>query len=217
MAESTNDIFRRNYCKTPEWIADFFPHIVFTKPSGYQFSFYKFSLKAVSSRVINPLLTKLARDRTDRISALGTVKTSGRYSPSTALALGRYLQHAIIRLSKAYSFEIFLPENAFLYIFTMLHKLLHFVQGSSVLRVEILDINDNPPEFVPSPSASLSTYIRLTDEGPDSVNRVIIDVNATDKDDGTNAKIVYSLSGDQHGYFQLDSSTVGLRVFLIYK
>ena len=43
------------------------------------------------SRVINLLLTKLARDRTGRISALGlfcTVKTSGRYSPSTALVLG---------------------------------------------------------------------------------------------------------------------------------
>ena len=22
MAESTNDIFRRNHCKTPEWLAD---------------------------------------------------------------------------------------------------------------------------------------------------------------------------------------------------
>ena len=29
----------------------FLPHIVFTKSSGYQFSVYKFSLKAVSSRV----------------------------------------------------------------------------------------------------------------------------------------------------------------------
>ena len=79
MAESTNDIFRRNHCKTPEWIADlvfffslkFLPHIIFTKSSGYQFSVYKFSFKAVSSRVINPLLTKLARDRTGKISALG--------------------------------------------------------------------------------------------------------------------------------------------------
>ena len=43
------------------------------------------------SRIINLLLTKLARDRTGRISALGlfcTGKTPGRYSPSTALALG---------------------------------------------------------------------------------------------------------------------------------
>jgi len=76
--------------------------------------------------------------------------------------------------------------------------------------VEILDINDNAPEFVPSPSASLSTYIRITDEGPESVNNVIIDINATDKDAGTNAKIVYSMSGDEYGYFQLNSSTVSL-------
>lgn len=83
-----------------------------------------------------------------------------------------------------------------------------FLQDSSVLHVEILDINDNAPEFVPSPSASLSTYIRLTDEGPESANSIIIDVNATDKDKGTNAKILYSMSGDEHGYFQLNSTTV---------
>ena len=91
MAESTNDIFRRNHCKTPEWIADleffslkFLPHIVFTKSSGYQFSVYIFSLKAVS-RVINPLLTKLAQDRTGRISALGLFCTD-------LAALGPYCQ-----------------------------------------------------------------------------------------------------------------------------
>ena len=89
-----------------------------------------------------------------------------------------------------------------------------FLQVSSVLHVEILDINDNAPEFVPSPSASLSTYIRRTDEGPESVNSVIIDVNATDKDAGTNAKIVYSMSGNEHGYFQLISSTVSLTFLL---
>ena len=85
-----------------------------------------------------------------------------------------------------------------------------FLQDSAVLHVEILDINDNTPEFVPSPSASLSTYIRHTDEGPESLNTVIIDVNATDKDTGTNAKIVYSMSGDEHGHFQLNSTTVSL-------
>lgn len=81
--------------------------------------------------------------------------------------------------------------------------------------METLDINDNTPEFVPSPSASLSTYIRHTDEGPESVNSVIIDVNATDKDTGTNAKIVYSMSGDEHGYFKLNSTTVSL-IFPLY-
>ena len=92
MVESTNDIFRRNHSKTPEWIADleffffkFLPHIVFTKSSGYQFSIYKFYLKAVYSRVINPLLTKLARDRTGGISALGLFCTD-------LAALGPYCQ-----------------------------------------------------------------------------------------------------------------------------
>ena len=92
MAESTNDIFHRNHCKTPEWIADleffslkFLPHIVFTKSSGYHFSAYKFSLKAVCSRVINSLLTKLARDRTGRISALSLFCTD-------LAALGPYCQ-----------------------------------------------------------------------------------------------------------------------------
>ncbi|KAL9962398.1 hypothetical protein ACROYT_G031498 [Oculina patagonica] len=83
---------------------------------------------------------------------------------------------------------------------------------STVLHVKILDINDNSPEFVPSPSASLSTYIRHTDEGPGSVGSVIIDVNATDKDEGSNAEILYSLSGDEHGYFHLNASTGVLAV-----
>lgn len=78
--------------------------------------------------------------------------------------------------------------------------------GYSMLHIKILDINDNSPEFVPSPSGSLSTYIRVIDEGADSINKAIIDVNATDKDDGTNSKIVYTFSGDQHGYFHLNSS-----------
>ena len=90
----------------------------------------------------------------------------------------------------------------------------YLLQDSTVLHVEILDINDNSPEFVPNPSASLFTYIRFTEEGPGSLNSVIIDVNATDKDDGTNADIVYSMSGDAHGHFWLDSSTVSFRVFL---
>ena len=61
------------------------PHIVFMKSSVEQFSVYKFSLEAVSSRVINPLLTKLARDRTGRISALGLFCTD-------LAALGPYCQ-----------------------------------------------------------------------------------------------------------------------------
>ena len=61
------------------------PHIVFMKSSVEQFSVYKFSLETVCSRVINPLLTKLARDRTGRISVLGLFCTD-------LAALGRYCQ-----------------------------------------------------------------------------------------------------------------------------
>ena len=98
--------FRRNHCKTPEWIADLempcfdleiqefleehaffkiFAAHCFHEIFRLQFSVYKFSLKAVSSRVINTLLTKLARDRTGRISALGLFCTG-------LAALGTYCQ-----------------------------------------------------------------------------------------------------------------------------
>ena len=77
-----------------------------------------------------------------------------------------------------------------------------------MLHIDILDINDNSPEFDPKPSESLSSYIRSIDEGPGSVGMVVIDINATDKDDGRNAAIRYSMSGDSHGYLKIDSVTV---------
>ena len=97
MAESTNDIFRRNHCKTPEWIADLeFFSLKFS--SGYQFSVYKFSFKAVCTRVINPLLTKLARDRTGRISALChfcmDFATLGPYCQDLGPIFSQYGPHA---------------------------------------------------------------------------------------------------------------------------
>ena len=91
MTESTNDIFRRNHCKTPERIADlempcfdleiqeFLEEHVFFKIFAAHcfheiFRVAIFSIQIIFkgsfSRVINPLLTKLARDRTGRISAL---------------------------------------------------------------------------------------------------------------------------------------------------
>ena len=78
-----------------------------------------------------------------------------------------------------------------------------------------MDINDNSPEFVPKPSELLSAYIRSIDEGSGSVGMVVIDVNATDRDSGPNAEIRYSISGDEHGYFKIDSSTVCAKI-LIY-
>ena len=82
-----------------------------------------------------------------------------------------------------------------------------------MLHVTILDINDNSPEFEPSPSESLSTYIKSIYEGPNSIDSVVIDINATDKDFGSNAEIRYSMAGDNHEYFQVDSITVGFVQF----
>ncbi|XP_068705618.1 cadherin-23-like isoform X2 [Montipora foliosa] len=83
---------------------------------------------------------------------------------------------------------------------------------STILHIDILDINDNSPEFIPNPSDSLLSYIKSIDEGPGSVGMVVIDVNATDKDYGTNAEIRYSMSGDENGYFKINSSTGVLTV-----
>ena len=91
MTESTNDILRINRYKTPEWIADleipcfdleiqeFLEEHAFLKIFAAHcfheiFRVAIFSIQILfkgSFRVINPLLTKLARDRTGRISALG--------------------------------------------------------------------------------------------------------------------------------------------------
>ena len=87
-------------------------------------------------------------------------------------------------------------------------SLMYCLQDSVILHIDILDINDNSPEFIPNPSDSLLSYIKSIDEGPGSVGMVVIDVNATDKDYGTNAEIRYSMSGDENGYFKINSSTV---------
>jgi len=56
---------------------------------------------------------------------------------------------------------------------------------------------------------SPSTYIITVNEGPNTVNATIININATDKDAGSNATIIYELtSGDEHGFFNLDPNTV---------
>lgn len=82
------------------------------------------------------------------------------------------------------------------------------LQDSTILHINVMDINDNSPEFVPKPSEMLSAYIRSIDEGSGSVGMVVVYVNATDRDSGPNAEIRYSISGDENGYFKIDSFTV---------
>uniref|UniRef100_A0A3B5BD63 Protocadherin 18 n=1 Tax=Stegastes partitus TaxID=144197 RepID=A0A3B5BD63_9TELE len=59
--------------------------------------------------------------------------------------------------------------------------------GSTLLKISVADSNDNSPIFDKS-----SYVINLPENSP--VGTLLIDLNATDADDGTNAKIVYSFS-----------------------
>ena len=67
----------------------------------------------------------------------------------------------------------------------------------AVVPVEILDINDNMPEF------SASEYTSPIAEG--NANRTLLTVTASDRDDGTNAEITFSLSVTDPVPFQIDS------------
>ncbi|XP_054635853.1 protocadherin-18a isoform X3 [Dunckerocampus dactyliophorus] len=59
--------------------------------------------------------------------------------------------------------------------------------GTTLLKIHVADSNDNSPVFDKS-----SYVINLPENTP--VGTLLIDLNATDADDGTNAKIVYSFS-----------------------
>ncbi|KAL1023857.1 hypothetical protein UPYG_G00047380 [Umbra pygmaea] len=59
--------------------------------------------------------------------------------------------------------------------------------GSTLLKIRVADSNDNSPIFEQS-----SYVIHLLENSP--VGTLLIDLNATDADEGTNAKIVYSFS-----------------------
>ena len=74
--------------------------------------------------------------------------------------------------------------------------------------MQVLDVNDNIPEFQPSPSLSEQAYVVSVEEGSNTLNETILDVNATDKDFGRNADILYSMSGDSNGYFSVNHVTV---------
>ena len=65
------------------------------------------------------------------------------------------------------------------------------------------DINDNAPEFMPP-----TVTVTLT-EGNSTTGMHVIQVNATDKDEGDNKLITYSISGGNLGdVFQIDGDTV---------
>ena len=84
----------------------------------------------------------------------------------------------------------------------------------TVVEVQILDVNDNSPEFQPSPTLSEQAYVVSVEEGAYTLNKTILDINATDKDYGKNAEILYSMAGDPNGYFSIDQISVSDRAVI---
>ena len=76
-------------------------------------------------------------------------------------------------------------------------------QGRKEVTVHVTDLNDNAPEFTP-PLMTLN----LT-EGNSTMGKYVTQVNATDKDEGDNKRITYSISkGNLGDVFQIDGDTV---------
>ncbi|XP_071101001.1 protocadherin Fat 4-like [Haliotis cracherodii] len=71
--------------------------------------------------------------------------------------------------------------------------------GTTTLNITIMDVNDNAPKFIGS------SNVFWVDEnvGP----KTITTLTATDKDEGLNAKVSYSLKDGGFGLFQVDAST----------
>ncbi|XP_018422195.1 PREDICTED: protocadherin gamma-B2-like [Nanorana parkeri] len=82
--------------------------------------------------------------------------------------------------------------------------------GTAILRIIVTDVNDNFPIF------SHKVYKVSVDENS-PVNTTIINVNATDKDAGTNGQIIYSFSktsGDVHlsGLFSIEPKSGDIKI-----
>ncbi|XP_067264117.1 protocadherin alpha-3-like [Chanodichthys erythropterus] len=81
--------------------------------------------------------------------------------------------------------------------------------GTSQIIINILDINDNAPEFSrPLYKASLVENV--------PVGTIVVIINATDKDEGTNSEIVYSLRETDQDHildiFHIDPNTGAITV-----
>lgn len=78
-----------------------------------------------------------------------------------------------------------------------------FPQTSTTVWVNIIDENDNAPEF---PEEEYVTELR---EGPNTVGAIIATVTAIDPDEGLNGTIRYAISrGNLAQTFQINSITV---------
>ncbi|KAM8924599.1 cadherin-23 [Pelodytes ibericus] len=79
--------------------------------------------------------------------------------------------------------------------------------GTTMLRVEVIDVNDNRPTFVRPPNG---TILHIKEETP--LNSTVYEVYATDNDEGLNGAVRYSLLKTGAGnkdweYFRIDSAS----------
>ncbi|GFN75010.1 fat cadherin [Plakobranchus ocellatus] len=75
------------------------------------------------------------------------------------------------------------------------------LSSKATLWVDVLDVNDNPPEF------ERSNYLSAIEEFAD-IGTVVTQVQATSLDIGVNADILYSLvAGNEQGKFTIDAHT----------
>ncbi|XP_059483774.1 fat-like cadherin-related tumor suppressor homolog isoform X2 [Neocloeon triangulifer] len=75
------------------------------------------------------------------------------------------------------------------------------LSSTAVVKVVVLDINDNPPEF-----ASKNYYAKVPEIAP--IGTEIVRVLATSKDTGVNAEISYSIvGGNEHKKFNMNAKT----------
>ena len=74
------------------------------------------------------------------------------------------------------------------------------LRSTKQIRVQLLDENDHPPVF------TQDVYGRTVREN-NSINVQLLQVNATDEDEGPNARITYTLHPDARGLVKIDPNT----------
>ncbi|XP_058887587.1 protocadherin-23 isoform X1 [Acipenser ruthenus] len=72
--------------------------------------------------------------------------------------------------------------------------------STAELRITVLDVNDNSPEFS-------KTHYRTSVSEDLAVGSEVLQLTATDKDEGSNGEVMYSLIDDTFGMFTISSST----------
>ena len=74
--------------------------------------------------------------------------------------------------------------------------------STTVMNITVVDGNDNAPEFSGTP------YMATINEGFFNMSQLILTVNATDPDSGTNADVTYSIADGMVDFIQIDPMTV---------